>query len=452
MKTNVEKEPNNIVKLDIEIPAKDAVAEYNKAVKKISGYVDIPGFRKGKAPRNLVEKHVGVQRIKEEALEGLLPKVFSDVITQNKLDVISQPYVESYDFEVGKDVKITAKVELRPEVKLGQYKDLKIEAQAYETPTDAFDKSLENLLQKHASFSLVVDRAAKETDMVVIDFDGSVNGEKIKGGAAENYPLDLANSNFIPGFAEQIKGHKLDEEFDIKVDFPKDYHEKKLAGQPAIFKIKIKEIKEKVLPELNDAFAQTVGPFKTVADLKEDIQKFLDITQEREDKKIADNAIFDKVLSNVKVDIQSSMIEKEAQSLLDEYRQRLSMQGFNPDDAINSQGLDNLMPELKKEAELRIKNSLVIDKIALEENIKVEHQDLEKKFQEVEAAYRMNRADLLKQLKQNPAIFSSISQQALNEKVIDFLNKNNMVELKQKTKAKAKETAKTAKPKTKKTS
>lgn len=438
MKINLEKEPNNIVKLDIEIPAKDAVDAYNKAVRQISNYVDISGFRKGKAPRNLVEKHVGVERIKHEALDILLPKVFQDIVAENKLDVISQPYVESYYFEVGNDLRIVAKVELRPEVKLGEYKNLTVNAEEYVTPEDAFEKALNGLTQRFVSFQLVVDRPSKDTDMVVMDFDGSANGEKIQGGAAENYPLDLANSNFIPGFAEQLIGKKVGEEFDITVDFPKEYHEKKLAGQPAVFKIKIKEIKEKVMPEINDEFAQKVGPFKTVDELKADIQNFLDTTKQNEDKKISENAIFEKILNDAKVDIQQSMIEREAQALLDEYKQRLVSQGYTYEQAMKNQNEDELKVELQKEASARIKNSLVIDKIAQEENITVDFADLEHKLNEVETTYQMNRADVVKQFKQNPALFNALSQQALNEKVIKFLADNNKIELKKKSKAKAK--------------
>lgn len=431
MKINLEKEPNNIVKLDIEIPAKDAVAGYNKAVKKVSEYINIPGFRKGKAPRNIVEKHVGVEKIKHEALEELLPNAFREAIIKNKLDVISQPYVESYDFEIGNDLKIVAKVELRPEVKLGEYKNLTIETEGYKTPEDAFKQALNSLLQRNASFNLVVDRPTKETDIVVMDFDGSVNGEKIQGGAAENYSLDLANSNFIPGFAEQLVGKKLNDEFDINVEFPKNYHEKKIAGQPAVFKIKIKEIKERTLPELTDEFAQKVGPFKTVDDLNADIQKFLDATKQKEDKKILENAIFEKILSGVKVDIQNTMIDREADSLLEEYKQRLAHQGYNFEDVMKNQNKDELMAELRKEATVRIKNSLVIDKIALEESIKVEPKDLETKFKEIETTYNMDRANVINQLKQNPSAFEALSQQVLNEKVMKFLSENNKVEFKE---------------------
>ena len=438
MKVNVEKEANNVAKLDIEVPAKDAVVEYNKAVKKIAEYVNIPGFRKGKAPRNIVEQHVGVDRIKQEALERFLPNVFRNVIIENKLDVISQPSVESYEFEIGQDLKLVAKVELRPEVVLGDYKDMTVNAVEYETPKDAFEKSLDSLRQRYTTFNIVVDRPTKESDVVVIDFDGSVKGEKIQGGEAQNYSLDLANSNFIPGFAEQLVGKKLEEEFDINVEFPKEYHDEKLKGQPAVFKIKIKEIKERVLPEVNDEFAQKVGSFKTVEDLNADIQKFLDSTKEKEDKKASENAIFEKVLAGVKIDIQESMIERESESLIAEYKQRLQMQGFSWEDAIKSDSEENIMKTIREDAIARIKNSLVIDKIAQVENIKVESADLEKKFKELEMAYQMPKAELMKQLQQNPSLFTSISQQALNERVIAFLSENNKVEFKKPKAKKAK--------------
>lgn len=441
MNTKIEKEANNIVKLDIEIPAKDAVNEYNKAVKHISEYVNIPGFRKGKAPRNIVEKHVGEDRIKQEALEKLLPKIFHDVISENKLDVISQPYVESYEFNVGEDLKVVAKVELRPEVTLGEYKNLKIEIDEHTIPEDAHQKALDGLLQNFVTTKLVVDRASKATDTVLIDFDGSVNGEKIQGGAAENYSLDLANSNFIPGFAEQLVGKKIDTEFDIKVEFPKDYHEAKLAGQPAIFKIKLKEIKEKVLPEVNDEFAQKAGPFKNVEELNADIKKYLEDTKTREDKKNAEIAIFNKVIDGIKVEIQDTMVERESQSLIEEYKQRIAAQGLNWEEVFKSQG-SNLMEGVKEEALLRIKNALVIDKIAQVENIKIDPTDLDAKIKELETTYHIDRAEVMKQLQQNPAIINSISHQALNEKVIKFLGENNKVEFKAAAKAKTKAKAK----------
>ncbi len=430
MKTDLKKEEKNLVKIDIEIPADEVMTEYNKAVKRISQYANIPGFRKGKAPKNIVEKHFGVDAIKQEALDGILPNALRDAILEHNLDVIAQPTIEKMEFEVGQDLKLTAAVELRPEVKLGQYKDLTLKVDEYVTPADAFDKSLEQFMQRHATFNVVVDRAANENDICKIDFDGSANGEKIQGGEAKDYTLDLGNSNFIPGFAEQIVGHKVGEEFDINVEFPKEYHEKKLAGQPAVFKIKLNEIKEKVMPELTDEFVAKVGPFKSVAELKDDIQKYLDETQKGENERNSKNALFEKILNDAEVEIPEKMIEAETENLLNEYRQRLAMQGLSLDDAMKAQGEDKVKEEIKKDAAKRIKTTLVIDKIAQEEKITVSPEDLSVKLQQVEAAYSINRETLLKEFKKNPDAIGSLSQQALNEKVFDFLVENNKVEFK----------------------
>ena len=292
MNTTIEKQPENVVKVDIEIPAKDAVNYYNDAAKRLAQYVNIPGFRKGKAPRNIVEQNIGEERIKHEALENALPRIFSQVIKENDFDVVAQPYVESYDFKIGEDLKIVAKLELRPEVTLGQYKGLTVDVEAYKTEEDALQKSIDGLLQQHATTLVVTDRNTKDTDTIVFDFDGYSNGEKIEHGDAKNYTLDLAHSSFIPGFAEQLVDRALGEEFEINVTFPEEYHEKKLAGQPATFKCKINEIKAKVLPELTDEFAQKVGPFKSVDELKADIQKYLDTQKADIDRTNAEKAMF----------------------------------------------------------------------------------------------------------------------------------------------------------------
>ncbi len=427
MKVDLEKESNNIAKVEIEIPAKDGVDAYNKAVKRYANYVNIPGFRKGKAPRNIIERNVGVDRIKNEALEILLPEVFRNVISENKLDVISQPTVEKYEFEVGKDIKLSAKIELRPEVKLETYKDMTVDVEEFKQEKDAFDKSLENLLMQSAKLELVVDRPTKSDDIIVFDFDGYSNGEKIEHGDAKNYTLDLAHSSFIPGFAEQLVDRKLGEEFEINVTFPETYHEKKLAGQPATFKCKINEIKTKVLPELNDEFAQKVGPFKTVDDLKADIKNYLEKQEETTNKQNADKAIFEKVIENAEVEISDSMIERESNSLLEEYKQKLTAQGFTWEQAVETQGLDNIMEKIREDAKFRIKNSLVIDKIASLENLKVEPADFDEKMETLAGMYQMDRETFTKYMFKNPGMLNSLSQQVLNEKVMKFLSDNNKV-------------------------
>ena len=428
MKVTLEKEQDNLVKLDITIPAKDAVDAYNQAVRTISQYVNIDGFRKGKAPRAVVERHVGVERIKQEAMERLMPKAISDAIIENKLDVVAQPYITSYDFNVGEDVKVVAKAELRPEVILGQYKDLTVKVEDAVTPVDALDKSLEALQRQHSTLELVVDRPANATDTAVIDFEGFSNGEKIKGGDAKNYPLDLGHSNFIPGFADQIVGHNLNEEFDIDVTFPKEYHDEKLKGQKATFKIKINEIKERKMPELNDEFAQKVGNFKTVDELKADIQKYLDQQRERTNKTNSENELFKTVVDAAQVDIPQTMIDREAESLTEDYKHRLAAQGITWDQLVKSEGEDKLLKNIKEDAAVRIKNSLVIDKIAKEENIKLDQADLEKKFYELGSAYGMPPQDVIKHFGKNPEFLATISQQALNDKIRDFLAENNKVE------------------------
>lgn len=430
MNTTIEKQPENVVKVDIEIPAKDAVNYYNDAAKRLAQYVNIPGFRKGKAPRNIVEQNIGEERIKHEALENALPRIFSQVIKENDFDVVAQPYVESYDFKIGEDLKIVAKIELRPEVTLGQYKGLTVDVDAYKTEEDALQKSIDGLLQQHATTLVVTDRKTKDTDTIVFDFDGYSNGEKIEHGDAKNYTLDLAHSSFIPGFAEQLVDRPLGEEFEINVKFPEEYHEKKLAGQPATFKCKINEIKEKVLPELTDEFAQKVGPFKSVDELKADIQKYLDTQKADIDRTNSEKAIFEKVTSDAKVEIQQSMIDREADQLVAEYKQKLEMQGFTWEQAVEAQGYDEIMNSLKEDAAVRVKNSLVIDKIAKEENITVSQADFGAKLSELSQMYQIDTPTMIKQLSQTPGVFNALSQQALNEKVTQFLADNNTVNLK----------------------
>lgn len=430
MKTTIEKQPENIVKVDIEVPAKDAVNYYNNAAKRLAQYVNIPGFRKGKAPRNIVEQNIGEERIKHEALEGALPKIFSEVIKENDFDVVAQPYVESYDYKIGEDLRIVAKLELRPEVTLGEYKGLTIEVEEYKTPEDALQKSIDSLLEQHATTVVVTDRKTLNTDTIVFDFEGFSNGEKIEHGDAKNYTLDLAHSSFIPGFAEQLADRTLGEEFEINVTFPEEYHEKKLAGQPAVFKCKVNEIRAKVLPELTDEFAQKVGPFKTVDDLKADIQKYLDSQKADIDRTNSEKAIFEKVTGDAKVEIQQSMIDREADQLAEEYKQKLSMQGFSWDQAVEAQGYDNIMNSLKEDAAMRVKNSLVIDKIAKEENLVVSQAEFGAKLSEIGRMYQMDTPTMIKQLSQTPGVFNAISQQALNEKVTQFLAENNTVKFK----------------------
>lgn len=424
MKIELEKQEHNVVKMNIEFPAKDAVDAYNKASMRISQHMNIPGFRRGKAPRAVVEQHIGADRIKYEALESLLPRVFQQAIKENDLDVISQPTVEHYDFNIGEDLKITAKVEVRPEFDLKEYKGLTVDVEEYVIPEDAYQKSIDNMLDRAVTYEVVVDRPSKEDDLVKFDFEGFSNDEKIEHGDGKNYTLDLAHSRFIPGFAEQLVGHKVDEEFEINLNFPEDYHEKSLAGAPAMFKIKIHEIKQKVRPELNEEFAKKMG-FDSVEALEKDVKDYLQKDKESRDRHAAELAVFDKILDNVEIDVQPSMIEREQQMLLNEYKQRLAQQGFTYEQAIEQQGEDSIMKSTQEDALKRIKNTLVIDKIAKLEKIDMNADDMTAKVAEMQSAYGLDKTEVMKQLAMNPTMLSAVSQQILSEKVTDFLVKNN---------------------------
>ncbi|MCM1009301.1 MAG: trigger factor [Fusobacterium sp.] len=427
MTSNITKEKENIVKLELTIPAKDAQAAYENAVKLYSQYVSIPGFRKGKAPKNMVERQVGSERLQQEALDKLLPRFIDEAVKENKLDIVTQPELTNIKFELGKDVEATVKLELKPELTVGEYKNLTVDVEDAVIAADAVDKAIERLQNQYAEVVTVTEpRNAKETDIVVIDFDGSANGEKIKGGAGQNYNLDLAHSNFIPGFAEGIVGKPMNEEFDVNVTFPEEYHEESLKGQPAVFKVTVKEIKERNLPEVNAEFAKKVGGFDSVDALKEDIKKHLEAQREAANLQNAENVIFGKVMDSVKVEIPESMVKREFEALKAEYSERFSMQGLSLENVFKAQGQD-YEKVLTEEAESRIKNTLLIDKIAKDEEIKLTPADIQVKLQELSSMYGVEPQTLMQQFSSNPGVLSAISQQAVNDKVRKFLVDNNKV-------------------------
>ena len=254
-------------------------------------------------------------------------------------------------------------------------------------------------------------------------------GEKIKGGGSKSYRLDLGHSTFIPGFAEQIVGKSLNDDFEIEVTFPEDYHDESLKGQKATFKIHINEIKERIIPEITDEFAQRVGKFNNVEELKADVRKYLDTARENANKNKAENEVFKKVIDAAEVEIPQSMIDREADSLLADYKNRLAAQGISWEMVTKTRNEEELIKDIQEDAKVRIKNSLVIDKIAKEENIKIAPADLDKKFQELGTAYGVSQQDIMKQISKNPEILGSLSQQAINDKVKEFLMANNKTEI-----------------------
>ncbi len=427
MKVTVEKQEKNFINLNMEVDAQTGVSEYNKACKRLADRVNIAGFRKGKAPRNILEKHVGVEAIKREVLDAMLPKMVSDAIKENNLDVISEPSLEMFSFEVGSEIKATVKLELRPEIEIGEYKGLKIDVEEYQTDKDFMDKELEYVQNRFATTEPVIGRKSKATDVLMFDFDGSVDGEPIKGGSAKNYMLDLSNSNFIPGFAEQLVGHEISEEFTIDVTFPENYHDEALKGKAAQFKIKLNEIKEKKTPELNDELAKKVGAYETLDDLKKDITEYAEKVRTAENDKRALETTFKKLMDEVKVELSDSMIQRESESILAEMKERVTAQGADFDQIIGREGKDKVMAEVKEEAERRIKNSLLIHKISVLEKIEVNADDINKKVEELAKQHNTDKSVILNHLFSNQQMMNALGQQAISEKVAEFLIANNNI-------------------------
>lgn len=424
MSVNVEKNENNELFIDIKIDAKEVSMSYENACRNISQRVNVPGFRKGKVPKKILEKHVGVEYIQREVLDRVLPKVLSEAINGNNYDTVTDPSLDYFKFEDDGSLTAKAKVELRPEFDLQEYKGMEVEIDGFKQPEGAMEKELNDIREKQSSLENVEGRVTNDKDLVNIDFEGFVEGEAIKGGAAKGYLLDLGHSNFIPGFAEQLVGKEKGSEFTIQVKFPEEYHDDKIKGKDAEFKIKINEIKERVLPELTDEVAKKLGKFETVDELKADIQKYLDETEKSENDKRAATAIFEKLLAETEIKIQPSMIDREVKAILSEMTERATLQGQDLKELMEKQGGEKFDKEMRDEAEKRIKTALIVSKIARNENIKLEGRDLDSKVFEMSRLYGIQEDKVVQEIQKNPNLFYALNQQIMGQKVSKFLLEN----------------------------
>ena len=431
MTNTVTIDEKNIATIDMTINSDVAKNAYNRTLKAYGQHVNIAGFRKGKAPVNVVEKYVGAERIKMEVIDNLFPSEFQKIVADNKLNIAFTPAIESFEFEVGNDVKIKATVELKPEIKLGQYKDVEVEYTEFKNDENALEKELE-MTQKRFSQLVTVDRASTDKDSVVFDFEGFVGEEKIEHGDGKNYTLDLANSNFIPGFAEGLVGHSAGEEFTIDVTFPEEYHEEKLKGAKAQFKIKLNEVKERTMPELNDELAKKAGK-ETVEALKEDIKNYLENMAKTQNDRIKSEAIFNKVCDSTEIKIQDSMLNREYDAIVEEAKMGAKQQGADFDKLVEAEGKDVVESRFKQEAEKRIKNSLIVERIAQEADLKIEQKDIMEHINQLAMMYGMAPTQLFEEMRKNPnSEFAKMKQNIIigirkthkfvpNHKVSDFL-------------------------------
>ena len=330
MNCKVEKTENaNEVKLEITVEAE----KFENAMKKVyfqnAKYFNIPGFRKGKAPMNIVEKYYGAQIFYEDAFNEVATEAYEEALTENKIDVVSRPEVDIAQMEKGKDLIFTVVVQTKPEVKLGKYKGIEIQKIEYKVDKKDVDHELEHMQEHNSRLVTVDDRPLENGDTATIDFEGFVDGVAFEGGKAEGHELEIGSGTFIPGFEEQLIGMELENEKEIKVTFPKEYFSKDLAGKDATFKVKLHDIKKKELPELDDEFAKDVSEFDTLEELKKSIKEKLTKNKEQREKYETEEAVLKAVCEDSKLDIPSGMIELEIDNMLKDFEQRLSYQGLN---------------------------------------------------------------------------------------------------------------------------
>ena len=397
MKVQVENLEKNMAKIVVEVPAEEADKALNAAYLKERNKISVPGFRKGKVPRQMIEKMYGPAVFYEEASNILIQDNYMKAMEESGLDIVSRPAVDVEQIEAGKDFIFTIEVAVRPEVTLGAYKGVEVTKVAVEVTEEEVDNALETERQKNSRMVTVTDRPAAEGDTAVIDYEGFCDGVAFEGGKAENHGLNLGSHSFIDTFEDQIVGHVAGDEFDVNVTFPEEYHAADLAGKPAVFKVKLNEIKTKELPELNDEFAQDVSEFDTLAEYREDVKNNLVKEKENEAKRTKEDEALAKIVEASEMEIPEAMIETQCENMVNDFAQRISQSGLTMEQYMQFSGLtlDKLKEQVRPEAEKNIKTSLVLEKIAKEENIEITEEEIEAEISRMAAQYGME-ADKLK--------------------------------------------------------
>ena len=424
MECKVEKTKNaNEVKLNVTIEAE----KFDEAIKKVyfksAKYFNIPGFRKGKAPMNIVEKYYGKEIFYEDAFNEVVPEELEKAVEENKLEVVSRPDIEVTQIGQGQDLIFTAVFQTKPEAELGKYKGVEIKKIEYKVTDEDVEHELGHMQEHNSRLISIEDRPVEKGDIANINFEGFVDGVAFEGGKAENHDLEIGSNTFIPGFEDQIIGMKIDEEKDIQVKFPDEYFSKDLAGKDATFKVKVNEIKKKELPTLDDEFAKDVSEFDTLKELKESIKKKQQEQNDERAKYETQDAVIKAVCENVKVDIPSGMIETETENMLKDMEQRLSYQGLKLDQYLQMMGKtkEEMQKEYEPQAIEAIKSRLAIEAVIKAEKIEVADVDIDEKIKEMAKNYgRENDEEFLK----NENVRNYIKQGLESEKAIEFLVEN----------------------------
>ena len=399
MSLQVEKMEKNMAKLTIEVAAEDLEKAMQNAYQKAKGRISIPGFRKGKAPRKMIEQMYGKGVFLEDAVNALIPEHYSKALAECELEIVSQPTIDITQAEPGKAFIFTAEVATKPEVTLGDYKGVEVPKTEINVTDEDVDAEIKKEQEKNSRTINVEDRGAQLQDVVTIDFEGSVDGVPFDGGQATEYPLTLGSNTFIPGFEDQLVGAKVGDDVDVKVTFPEEYQAKELAGKEAIFKCAVKKIEAKELPELDDDFAKDVSEFDTLAEYKEHVKTNLVERKENEAKRAKEDAAVDKAIENAQMDIPEAMLQTQCRQMLDDFSRRMQSQGLSMDQYFQFTGMtaEKMMEDMKPQALKRIQTRLVLEKVAEVENIQPTEEEVNEEISKMAEAYKME-ADKLKEL------------------------------------------------------
>lgn len=397
MSLQVEKLEHNMAKLTIEVSAEELEGAIQKAYLKQRGKVNIPGFRKGKVPRQVMEKMFGVEVFYEDAANTLIPDAYAKAYDEADIDIVSQPSIEVTQIEKGKPFIFTAEVAVRPEVKLGEYKGVEVDKFSNRVTAKEIDAKLEEERNKNARTVNVEGRPVQKDDEVILDFEGFVDGVAFDGGKGENYSLTIGSNTFIPGFEDQLIGVEAGKEVEVNVTFPEDYHEESLKGKPAVFKCTVHEIKAKELPELDDEFASEVSEFDTLEELKADIKTKIKEQKNAEGKNAQQDQALDTIIAATEMDIPDAMVETEARQMVDSFGQRIQQQGLTMQQYMQFTGMDNekMLEEMRPQALKRIQTRLVLEAIVAAENIVTSDERLDEEIGKMAEMYSME-ADQLK--------------------------------------------------------
>ncbi len=392
MSLQVEKLEKNMAKLTVEASAEDLEKAIEKAYQKQKKQISIPGFRKGKVPRQIVEKMYGKEVFYEDAANELIPDAYDKALEECEEDIVSSPKIEVTQIEAGKPFIFTALVALKPDVKLGEYKGVKIEKLDREVTEEDVMAEINRERDNNARNISVDDRPVKDGDMTIIDFEGFVDGVAFEGGKGENHPLTIGSGAFIPGFEEQLVGAEIGKEVEIKVTFPEDYQAEDLKGKDAVFKCTVKEIKEKELPELDDEFASEISEFETLEEYKEDVKKNLTEKKEKDAKIAREDAAVKAAVEASEMEIPDAMLETQQKQMVDEFAQRITMQGMTMEQYMQYTGAtyQKMVDQVKPQAEERIRTRLVLEAIAKAENIEASEEDYEEEMKVMADVYQMD--------------------------------------------------------------